>query len=235
MSARLAGKGVDAGRIVEIPNWATGTLGLISGTENELRREWQLEGKFVVLYSGNLGLAHEFETLLRGAEQAHRSVPALRLLFIGRGSRLDEVRRRVGELGIEAIVRFSDLLASEQLPESFGLAQLAVVTMRPGFEGLVVPSKLQGYMARGVPVLYIGPEGDMEQFINRSSGGIAIPCNDVAGVAAALVALAGDPDKLASLGRAGRLYYDDHFARTHGLAKYESVIRSVLTSETATP
>jgi len=235
MSARLASKGIDTARIVEIPNWATGKLGLISGMGNALCSEWQLDDKFVVLYSGNLGLAHEFETLLRGVERARRSMPSLRLIFIGRGSRLAEVKRRVGELGIESIVRFSDPLASERLPESFGIARLAVVTLQPGFEGLVVPSKLQGYMARGIPVLYIGPNSDIGQFIKRSLGGISIPCDDAEGVASTLIDLAADPRRLAMLGLHGRQFYDAEFAKAHGLARYESAIRSVLNTNSAAP
>jgi len=235
MTGRLAFKGVDADRIVEIPNWATGKPGLISGMGNTLYSEWQLDDKFVVLYSGNLGLAHEFETLLQGVESAHRSMPSLRLIFIGRGSRLAEVKRRVGELGIESIVRFSDPLASERLPESFGIAQLAVVTLQPGFEGLVVPSKLQGYMARGIPVLYIGPDSDIDRFIKRSSGGISVPCDDAQGVASTLIELAADHQRLAMLGLHGRQFYDAEFAKAHGLARYESTIRSVLNPNSAAP
>jgi len=228
MSARLVSKGVEPARITEIPNWATGDLGLVTGAANALRREWQLEGKFVVLYSGNLGIAHEFDTVLRGVERAHRSMPALRVVFIGRGSRLTQVKQRVAELEIDSIVHFSDPLAAARLPESFGMAHLALVTLQPGFEGLVVPSKLQGYMARGVPVLYVGPDSDADRFIKRSSCGVSIACNDVQGVASALMDLAADAGRLAALGRSGRQFYEAQFSRSSGLAKYESAIRSTL-------
>ena len=68
-------------------------------------------------------------------------------------------------------MHFSDLLPARRLPESFGIADVAVVTLRVPFAGLVVPSKLQGYMARGIPTLYIGPDSDIERFIERSAGG----------------------------------------------------------------
>jgi colanic acid biosynthesis glycosyl transferase WcaI len=231
MSARLVCKGVDAGRIIEIPNWATGKLGSITGAENALRREWGLEDKFVVLYSGNLGLAHEFEALLRGVERARRSLTSLRVVFIGRGSRLTEVKRRVAELGLESIVRFSDPLTAARLPESFGMADLAVVTLQSGFQGLVVPSKLQGYMARGIPVLYIGPDSDIDQFIQRSSGGVCVPGGDFVGVASALIGLEADRSRLAALGLNGRRYYEARFAKAQGLAGYESAIRSALNAD----
>lgn len=235
MRERLQIKGVRADRIVEIPNWATGAPGLLSGADNRLRAEWDLEDKFVLLYSGNLGLAHEFNTFLQGVRQAMRPVPSLRVVFIGRGSRLAEVRRRVGELQIEPIVRFSDLLPAQRLPESFGIAHLAIVTLQNGFAGLVVPSKLQGYMARGMPVLYIGPDSDVERFITRSQGGVCFRCDDVEGVATALIDLAGNRDRLALLAVRARQFYEQEFARQHGLSRYETVIRSLLDETASAP
>jgi colanic acid biosynthesis glycosyl transferase WcaI len=160
-------------------------------------------------------------------------VPSLRVVFIGRGSRLAEVRQRVNQLGIDAIVRFSDLLPAHRLPESFGIAHLAIVTLQPGFAGLVVPSKLQGYMARGLPVLYIGPDSDIDRFVTRSRGGVCLRCGDVQGVATALIDLARNPDRLAMLGRSARQFYDAEFTGQRGLACYEAVIRSLLNESSA--
>jgi colanic acid biosynthesis glycosyl transferase WcaI len=235
MSDRLVSKGVARARIVEIPNWATGAAGAISGPSNALRVEWDLQNKFVLLYSGNLGVAHEFDTLLQGVERAYRSLPSLRLVFVGRGSCLADVKRRVSELGIESIVRFNDLLPADRLPESFGIAHLAVVTLRPGFEGLVVPSKLQGYMARGIPTLYIGPRSDIDEFVECSSGGVSVRCGDVEGVATAVIHLAADRKRLATLGRQAGEFYHANVSKGHSLARYESAIRAVLNEGSATP
>ena len=231
MRGRLEGKGVDAERIVEIPNWATGALGVVPAAENRLRREWGLEHKFVLFYSGNLGLVHEFDTLLRGVRRALDSVPSLRVVFVGGGQRLAEVRRLVDELGLKDITRFSDLLPPQRLPESFGVADLAIVTLRPEFAGLVVPSKLQGYMARGIPVLYIGPSSDAEQFIKSAAGGVCVAVNDVQGVAAALIELAADPRRLQQFGDNAQHFYAREFARERGLARYERVIRSITAAD----
>jgi Flp pilus assembly protein protease CpaA len=60
MSAHLRNRGVPAGRIAMIPNWADGELiRPIPPAGNELRREWGLEGRRVIGYSGNLGRAHD--------------------------------------------------------------------------------------------------------------------------------------------------------------------------------
>lgn len=233
MRERLQAKGALGGRIVEIPNWATGAPGRLTGADNTLRAEWGLEDKFVLLYSGNLGLAHEFDTLLEGVRLALRSAPSLRLIFIGRGSRLAEVKRRVAELQLENVVRFSDLLPAQRLPESFGIAHLAVVTLQPGFAGLVVPSKLQGYLARGIPVLYIGPDSDIDRYVTRSGGGICRRCDDAQGVAVLLVELAADRERLSGLGTEGRAFYEAQFAKARGLERYEALISSLLNPSAA--
>jgi len=69
---------------------------------NPLRSAWNLEDKFVVGYSGNLGRAHEFETILGAAEHL-RSDPRIVFLFIGGGHSSDELARRVKESRLEPI------------------------------------------------------------------------------------------------------------------------------------
>jgi colanic acid biosynthesis glycosyl transferase WcaI len=107
------------------------------------------------------------------------------------------------------------------------------VTLRPEFAGLVVPSKLQGYMSRGIPVLYIGPNGDVEQFIAGAASGVCLRVNDVQGVADALIELDADRQRLRQLGDNARHYYAREFARECGLARYERMVRSIVESDRA--
>ena len=230
MARRLIEKGVKEHRVTEISNWSTGKAGIVRGSANRLRSEWGLQENFVLVYSGNLGIGHEFETLLAGFARALQRCPTLRLVVIGKGSRLADVTRLSVELGLRDAVRFSELLPADRLPESIGLADLAVVTLRPGFEGLIVPSKLLGYMSRGVPVLYIGPESDIGDLIGRYRCGIARSTGDVAGVAEAILESQQNPDQLAGMGAAAKAAYDAHLARKHGLARYEAAVRACLAS-----
>jgi len=231
MAQRLVGKGIDAARIVEICNWSTGAAGIVRGDCNRLRSEWGLDGRFVLLYSGNLGIGHEFETLLRAVASSRAELPDLRLVVIGKGSRLDEVRLLVEELGLGEIVRFSGLVPADRLPESLGVADLAVATLRPGFEGLIVPSKVVGYMARGIPVLYIGPRSDIDHLVERHDCGFALRNGDVDGVRRALVDANADRAVLASRGESGRRGYDAELARQHGLERYASLVACCLAAQ----
>jgi colanic acid biosynthesis glycosyl transferase WcaI len=207
MAERLAAKGVVPDRIEIIRNWATGPSAAVSGADNRLRVEWGLGQARVVLYSGNLGRGHEFETLLDAFEVAVRTQPSLKLVIIGQGARLAEVIGGVSARRIEHHVLFKDPVPAERLPESMGLASLAIVSLRQGFEGLLVPSKVPGYMARGLPVLYIGPPGDVSQLIHEAGCGQHCLNGAAAAAAAALTEVASDPDSWRVKGESGKRFY----------------------------
>jgi colanic acid biosynthesis glycosyl transferase WcaI len=228
MTRRLRAKSPKASAIVEISNWATGPLMLAPRDSNPLRTSLSLRDGLTILYSGNLGVGHEFDTLLEGFAAALRSNDTLTLVIIGVGKRLGEVRDTVARLGIDRAVRFLDFLPADRLPESMGLADVAVVTLREGFEGLIVPSKLLGYMARGLPVLYVGPPSDIDHYLQASGAGVSVRNGDVATVEAAILRMSRDRVFIRALGAAGREAYERELAREHGLERYVALVHEVV-------
>jgi colanic acid biosynthesis glycosyl transferase WcaI len=235
MTARLAEKGVAAGRVREISNWATGDLRLVRGSSNRFRTEWGLGDNFVLLYSGNLGVVHDAETMLRAIAAARTSLSALRMVIIGAGSRIAEARSLVDSLAIDDLVLFKPLVPDHLLPLSLGVADMGVVSLLPGFDGLVVPSKLFGQMARGIPTVYVGPRNsDLDRLIAKSGGGISVENGNYAELAARLVEFASNPAALEQMGKSAVSYYARHLSREIGLDSYRSIVASVAGSECAT-
>jgi glycosyltransferase involved in cell wall biosynthesis len=224
MSKRLVEKGVRRERIVEICNWATGAEAIVRGPENPLRAEWGLTGKFVVLYSGNLGIAHDIETPLRAVARARQEVSNLKLVFIGKGSRLAEAQRLASELGIEDSVLFRHFVPLSSLPYSLGLADLALVTLQRGFEGLVVPSKLLGYLARGVATIYVGPPSDISFYLQDSGAGASVENGDAEELARTFVELSRAPARIQSMGTLGERYYFEKLSRSIALEQYSNLV-----------
>jgi colanic acid biosynthesis glycosyl transferase WcaI len=227
MSERLVEKGVSQKRVTAICNWATGEEGIVRGSGNLLRSQWGLEGCFVILYSGNLGIAHDVETAILAVRDCLPQLPMLRLVFVGAGSRLAEARRIVRETGVSHAVQFRPLVPFALLPHSLGVANVALVTLRQGFEGLVVPSKLLGYMARGVPALYVGPQSDAQYLIEESGGGACVANGDVAGLGNLLRRLANDQGTLSKMSRSAEQFYRDRLAQQIGLEQYRTVFEEV--------
>lgn len=227
MTSRLQEKGVIPDRIETISNWATGAEALVRGEENRLRGPWGLGGRFVVLYSGNLGIAHDIATPIEAVRQAALANPNIALVFVGKGSRLEEARNLAARLGLDGFVKFFGYVPAEMLPHSLGVADVALVTLQRGFEGLVVPSKALGYLARGVPTLYIGPESDVQELV-KSGGGLCFSNGDIAGFAQALIDLAGSHDRLRSMSEVGEAYYRAALDRSIGLGRYRAMLERIV-------
>jgi glycosyltransferase involved in cell wall biosynthesis len=230
MQRRIVEKGVRAQRIRTISNWATGDIRPSATHGNPLRAEWGLDDRLVVLYSGNMGIGHEFETFLRGVQRAATAGTDLAVVFIGGGVRLPEVRALVSALNLTDRVIFRDFVPASVLPFSLGIADLAVVTLRSGFEGIIVPSKLLGYMARAIPVLYIGPDSDVAEMIREAAcGACCLPGAEPA-VADLLHRAANERALLRRWGENGRRRYAGNFAREPALRRYVDVVREALAS-----
>jgi putative colanic acid biosynthesis glycosyltransferase WcaI len=236
MRRRILEKGVSPQRVHTISNWATGDTRRISASENPLRTEWGLRDRFVLLYSGNMGVSHEFETLLGGVQRAAAAGADLVVVFIGGGVRLPEVRALVASLGLSERVVFRNFVPADVLPLSLGVADLALVTLRAGFEGVVVPSKLLGYMARGIPVLYVGPDSDAAQLVRESLAGACCASGDPQAVADVLLRTAGNgASQLRRWGESGRSFYAQHLARELGVGRYVELIRALFAQEGGSP
>ena len=228
MRERIAEKGVHANRIRIISNWATGDIRSIGAGRNPLRTEWGLDGRFVILYSGNLGVGHEFDTFLRGVQRALNAGVNAAVVFVGTGGRLPEVRALVSALGLSDSVAFKGFVPANVLPFSLGIADLAVVTLRQGFQGIIVPSKLLGYMARGIPALYIGPDSDIAQMIRDADCGACCLPGDAGAVAELILRAAADRALLRRWGENGRRCYSTRFERTLALRQYVEVVHEAL-------
>ena len=171
---------------------------------------------FVVGYSGNLGRAHEFGTII-GAMQR---LPDVRFLFTGAGAQLDAVKRSAG---VNAV--FRSYAPREELSTSLSAADAHLVSLKPSLEGLIVPSKFYGVLAVGRPVLFVGArDGELARLIIGARCGVVVETGDVEGLTDAIRKLAGDRAEAAAMGHRGRELYLARFAPHHAFAAWERVL-----------
>ncbi len=170
MRDRVLSVGVAATRVRIVPNWADTTSVVPMPTAaSATRRRIALDGRFVVGYSGNLGRAHEFETLI-GAAVLLRADPRFAFLITGGGAKAEGVRNSVQSLGLESFF-FQNYQPAELLSDSLAAADAHFVSLLPALEGLIVPSKLYGILAAGRPVVFIG---DLAQRAGKVGSGAAL-------------------------------------------------------------
>ena len=173
-------------------------------------------------YSGNLGEGHDFGTL-SAAMALFRGCQDVRFEFIGRGKRRPYLEDQARQLDLRNC-GFSDYVPIDRLNESLNRADVCIVTVKPGFEGLIVPSKIYGIMAVGRPVLYIGPaEGEIPDLVRKHRIGWIVRCGDVAGLASAIEEGINDSEKRRVYGENSRTAFVEQYDRPLGTARYLAV------------
>jgi glycosyltransferase involved in cell wall biosynthesis len=177
MRAYLARQyGVDPARVAVIPNWAT-----ISAPVEDRGMEEHAE-EFVVMYAGNLGRLHDFETVLDAAGLLQNE-PAVRFVIAGDGARAAWLHREVGRRRLSN-VRLRSFLPDGEFEALLRTASLGIVTLEPGMEPLGVPSKTYNLLAAGVPLLAItGDESEVARLIHSRHVGYRVTHGDAHGFA----------------------------------------------------
>ena len=205
MAAVVAQAGVPAQRICIIPNWADSeAIYPVASLDNPLRPAWGLESRMVVCYSGNMGRAHEFETILGAAERLAVTAAHICFVFIGAGAQRPWVEAEAGRRKLPN-VQFRPYQARSVLPLSLGLGDIHLLSQRPEVEGYVFPSKLYGILAAGRPLVFIGAQdGEIGRLVEREGVGVSVRQGDAAALASQLERLAEDPALRGAMGARAR-------------------------------
>ncbi len=228
MSKKVLARGVSADRIHVIPNWSDDDqISPIDHAENPLRREWGLENKFVVGYSGNLGRAHEFDTVLAASEQLRNS-PHIIFLVVGGGHHLQEFTRRVEKRGLGRSYRFLPYQDRAILKQLLGVPDVHWISLRPEVDGLIVPSKFYGIAAAGRPMIAItANECEIAQLVRQHACGIVIEPGNGDALAAAILQLSSDTESRAAMGKRARAMLEAQFTSRHGFERWHGVLGNI--------
>lgn len=227
MAEALAERGIPAGRLRVISHWSEGdAIRPIAAAHNPLRAEWELEGKIIVGYSGNLGRAHEFGTFLDAAAAlSHRT--DIVFLFVGAGHQRDRVEAEARRRGLDNVV-MKPLQPRERIAETLALADIHLVCLLPHLESCVIPSKFYGILASGRPALFVGdPDGEIARLIAAGECGDAVTIGDWRRLAERVVAYADDPEARRAAGERARRLFDTGFTESVGHAAWERVLRDL--------
>jgi hypothetical protein len=165
---------------------------VISGDEKPAKRPDELGSGLVILYSGNYGVAHDSETVIEGLLKYHSRVHkhSFSLWLNASGARVDQVEKRLRAQRIR-VARTSPASLSE-LPAILAAADVHLITLRPEFVGIVLPSKVYSCIASRRPVLFVGPKSSDVHSLCLDSGVLyeQVDSGDAVGFADSLERLA---------------------------------------------
>jgi colanic acid biosynthesis glycosyl transferase WcaI len=172
----IAAKGIAPAKITVLPPWAHDSeVHFDPAGREQFRKANGLDGKFVVMYSGNHSPCHPLDTLLQAARKLAHD-PSIVFCFVGGGSEFRKIQENQPSLPNVRCLPYQPL---SRLSGSLSAADLHVVVMGNAFVGLVHPCKIYNILSVAAPVLYIGPRpSHLSEMLDKLNGQLA--CASVA-------------------------------------------------------
>jgi glycosyltransferase involved in cell wall biosynthesis len=229
MAQRLQAKTDLGDRLEVIPPWPLVDQLLPEAClDNPFRWEHGLVGKRVLMYSGNLSLAHPIEPMFRAMLSfAHR--PDVAFLFVGGGAAKQQLLELIERHRPENI-RYLPYQPLEKLQFSLSAADVHLVTMGDPMVGIVHPCKIYGAMACARPVLLFGPRNShLGELIERYQIGWQVDHADTAGAVGVIQQiLDADQQTLAEMGRRARAAIQSSLSRQILCARFCDVVQQAI-------
>ncbi len=215
MRDRLVARGISRANIVVAENWVDGAL--VSP------RPFPDAARLEVLYSGNLGLPHDVDTV---AEAMARLPDPSRFHFVfaGGGSRRGPLEARCRATGIQS-ASFLPYQADDRMADHLGRCHVGLVTQQAGTCGAVVPSKTYAFMAAGRPFIFVGPpQATPAQIADRHRCGWHVSPGDVSSLTTLLELLAASPEMVHLAGARARDAFLNFYERQAGVSRIVAVL-----------
>ncbi|MEM9571901.1 MAG: glycosyltransferase family 4 protein [Pseudomonadota bacterium] len=225
MAEKVETFGVQKGQIHVIENFADDhAIRDRTDYSPELRSNWGIsQSDFIIGYSGNLGRAHDLDTIL-GAASRLRDHQHIKFLFIGGGHLRDRLANAINEGNLDNIL-LKPYQPREKLPESLGLPNVHWASLNPDLEGLIVPSKAYGIAAAGRPLLMIGDlSGEIGAKVVQHGFGSCFRPGDIEAVSEYILHLSQSPTLLTELNENARVYLEQHASKKHAFANWRKLI-----------
>lgn len=199
-------------QLVMFPNWSPFDQATpLPLTASSLAQRLDLTKRFVVQYSGNMGLWHDIETLVRAAKLLS-SDERIHFLMIGEGRRRNAAQQLAINLGITNMT-WQDFQNRNALSDSLACSSVALISQRAGLEGVAVPCKLYGILASGRAIVAAVPaESEVAKVVGEEHCGVVVSPSDPLAVAEAIRRLADDDSLTAGMGACSFAAYGEKYS-----------------------
>lgn len=218
-------------RLTVIPNWADAERITPRAKETQFRAAHGLHG-FLVLYAGNFGQHQNFDTLLDAAKRLHAAGREdITFLLVGDGAKRDRIAERISHEGITNVRQFP-FVTTEMYPDLLASADVSLVTLEPGAEGVGVPSKFYCILASGRPVIaMLGATSEVARVIKEACCGVRVEQHDTDGLVATITDLAQSPSVCERMGRNARAVFEPCYTLDCVTERFYQTFRAVISGE----
>lgn len=190
------------------------------------RSKYGLENKFVIMYSGNLGLYYDLQNLIEifGEFQDEKD---LIFALVGDGALKERLIEHVDEHELKNIV-FIPYQPIEELPYSINAADVHLVTNARGIKGVSCPSKAYGIMAANIPILgVLEPGSEIWCAVEESGCGSLAEAGDYDAIRATFATAFAQRSGYVKEHATGRFFLDERYSKARAFRQYEELFESI--------
>ena len=193
---------------------------------------------FIVLYSGNFGRYHDFDTVLdaakvlRGQEGTAQDI---QFVLVGNGAQKDHIARRISSEEI-GNVRLFDFVSKEDYADLLATADVSLVTLEPGMEGLCVPSKFYSILASGrATIAAVSPRSEVARVIDEAQCGVHLSQGDTELLVTVLTHLASCPAEVERMGHNARRVLEEKYSTPRLARQYHDIFQTIIQETNPSP
>jgi glycosyltransferase involved in cell wall biosynthesis len=209
-------------KVEYIPLWHDENISFYKNFEsNEYITRYCPGSKFVIQYSGNMGLWNDMETIGRSVNEVPEDIA---FMFVGGGVRKKELMDAITPALMERVC-FLPFQPAEKLGMLLTACHVALISMQEGLEGMAVPCKIYGILASGIPVIAIVPENsEIASIVNEENCGLIVRPGDKAGLINAIEFLKTHNKLRIEMGLNGRKAFEQKYSTVKVAERYKSII-----------
>jgi colanic acid biosynthesis glycosyl transferase WcaI len=217
---------VPAAKISIVENGVETDLFRFDPAAGEVRKQLQLEDRFLICYIGTMGNAHGLETLVTAADELQTALPSAKFLLIGEGAEKERIVELVATRGLSNM-QFLGQQPRERIPAFVSAADLCLVMLKKTeLFKTVIPTKLLEYMACERPVI-VAVDGQARQIVEEAGSGIFVEPENSGAMVTAILDLAENSEQRRRMGASGRRYIISKLSREKTARDYITVLEGL--------
>ncbi|MDR2730392.1 MAG: glycosyltransferase family 4 protein [Treponema sp.] len=214
-------------RLETIVPWALDEPEIFEEQDSAIRYELFGNVALGILYSGTIGHAHQFEEFIILARELRKRNVSISFCFAGQGNKYKDLQNMITPE--DSNITFAGFVDEKLLPLRLASADIHMISLRHGWEGVVVPSKFFGSLAAGRPLLYCGtPNSCIAELIHKEGFGFIIEMNNIKVIADQLEELSHNKSRLQSMQKAAFSFYKKYFSKEIQCKKWDRCLKEYI-------
>lgn len=208
----LGRKAMSPDKLAVLHNWVDMDAGPAENGSGRFRKAWGLKDKFVFFFGGVIGPAQGLDLIIEAAREL-RHERNIAILLVGDGTERRKLERLASGYGLDNVV-FKPFISKADYRELLAEVDVGLVCLRPENRTPVVPGKILGYMAEGLPVAaLLNRESDGHAVIRDSGCGFSDLSGDARKAARLMQTMYELRSGMKALGELGRRFAAVHYAK----------------------